>query len=111
MEDNSKVVTKHSIVKLLTSIRKIKSTIAAINITRDKLIMKKNTSSATLEKTRNVMQQINQDFLEYKELLSYTIDIDYYIKKYRYMSADINISEIHNKFKTNHALLSQILSQ
>lgn len=100
MEDNSKVVTKHSIVKLLTSIRKIKSTIAEINITRDKLIMKKNTSSATLEKTRNAVQQINQDFLEYKELLSYTIDIDYYIKKYRYMSADINISEIHNKFKT-----------
>lgn len=99
MEDNSKVVTKHSIVKLLTSIRKIKSTIADINITRDKLIMKKNTSSATLEKTRNVMKQINQDFSEYKELLSYTIDIDYYIKKYRYMSADINISEIHNKFK------------
>ena len=99
MEDNSKVVTKHSIVKLLTSIRKIKSTIAEINITKDKLIMKKNTLSATLEKTRNVMQQINQDFSEYKELLSYTIDIDYYIKKYRYMSVDINISEIHNKFK------------
>ena len=43
------------------------------------------------------MRQINQDFSEYKELISYTIDIDYYIKKYRYN--DNNISEIHNKFQ------------
>jgi hypothetical protein len=91
------IVTKYSIVKLLNSIRKTKININEINITKDKLIMKKNTLSTTLEKTKNALQQINQDFSEYKELISYTIDIDYYIKKYRY--TDNNISEIHNKFK------------
>jgi hypothetical protein len=97
-EDTTKVFTKDTIVKILIDIRKIKSEIGKINETKSKLVTKKDILSTTLEKTKNAMYQIDNDYSEYKKLVAYTIDIDYYVKKY--IILDTSNEDIHNKFKS-----------
>ena len=95
---NSKIFTKDTIVKLLTSIRETKKVIEEIKFTKERILVKKDILLKTLEKTKNAEQNVEQEYSDYKEFISYVIDISYYIKKYKYESTDINISEIHNFF-------------
>ena len=95
---NSKIFTKDTIVKLLTSIRETKKVIEEIKFTKERILVKKDILLKTLEKTKNAEQNVEQEYSDYKEFISYVIDISYYIKKYKYESTDINISEIHNSF-------------
>jgi hypothetical protein len=114
-DSNHKVFTKDTIVKLLIAIRKIKSEIGDIKATKTKLVTKKDILSTTLEKTKNAKQHIDQDYSDYKELVAYTIDVNYYLKKYMIFDVkceDIqacqigktstceHATEIYNKFKT-----------
>ena len=95
---NSKIFTKDTIVKLLTSIRETKKVIEEIKFTKERILVKKDILLKTLEKTKNAEQNVEQEYSDYKEFISYVIDISYYIKKHKYSSTDINISEIHNSF-------------
>lgn len=97
---NYKIFTKDNIVKLITSIRETKSIIDEIKLIKERILVKKDILLTTLEKTKKAAQNIEQEYSEYKEFISYIIDIDYYIKKYKYASPYINISEIHNLFNT-----------
>ena len=95
---NSKIFTKDTIVKLLTSIRETKKVIEEIKFTKERILVKKDILLKTFEKTKKAKQNIEQEYSDYKEFISYVIDISYYIKKHKYESTDINISEIHNFF-------------
>ena len=95
---NSKIFTKDNIVKLIISIRKTKSVIDEIKLTKERILAKKDILLTTLEKTKKAVQNIEQEYSEYKEFISYVIDIDYYIKKYKYASQHIDKSEIHDLF-------------
>jgi hypothetical protein len=93
-----KIFTKDNIVQLLKSIRETKKILSEIKTTKEQLLSKKDILLKTLEKTKCAAQTIDQEYSEYKELISYIIDIGYYIKKYKYDSPDINKDEIHTKF-------------
>ena len=95
---NSKIFTKDTIVKLLTSIRETKKIIEEIKFTKERTLVKKDILLKTLDTTKKAKQNVEQEYSDYKEYISYIIDISHYIKKYKYASTDINISEIHTLF-------------
>ena len=92
------VYTKDNIVKLLVSIRETKKNIDGLKTNKERLVVKNNILLDTLEKTKYASISVEQEYAEYKEFISYIIDINYYIKKYRYTSPSVDLSEIHAKF-------------